>query len=150
MSLYHLPSKVVIVFEHSWILEHNLHLHLEAGLDNPLINYHLRALLKGVKRVIGAPPKQKSPNTQGVLLSFHSVSGFSVNFNVVLWAAMFVAIFTFMRKSSLLPRSFQKFNCKKYLCYHSVKFMPEGAILYVKHAKTIQCRERELCTFTHG
>lgn len=66
-------------------------MHLEAGLDNPLDNYHVRALLKGVKRAIGAPPKQKLPITPEVLLAIHSVLDFSVNFNVALWAAMLVA-----------------------------------------------------------
>ena len=120
-------------------------MHLEAGLDNPLDNYHVRALLKGVKRAIGAPPKQKLPITPEVLLAIHSVLDFSVNFNVALWAAMLVAFFTFLRKSSLLPQSFKEFDCKKHLCYNSVNFVYEGALLSVKTTKTIQCRERELC-----
>ena len=119
-------------------------LHLEAGLDNPLDNYRVRSLLKGVHRAIGVPPKQKLPITPDILLRLHSKLDFSVAFNIALWAAMLVAFFTFLRKSSLLPKSLKGFDCKNHLCLSSVQFTQDGALLCVKHTKTIQFHEREL------
>ena len=117
---------------------------MEAGLDNPLDSYRVRSLMKGVNRVIGAPPKRKLPITPDILLSIHAVLDFSISFNVALWAAMLVAFFTFLRKSSLVPRSVKHFSSKLHLCYSCVEQTPDGCVVSVKHTKTIQCHERVL------
>ena len=117
---------------------------MEAGLNNPLDSYRVRSLMKGVNRVIGAPPKRKLPITPDILLSIHAVLDFSISFNVALWAAMLVAFFTFLRKSSLVPRSVKQFSSKLHLCYSCVEQSRDGCVVSVRHTKTIQCHERVL------
>jgi hypothetical protein len=54
-------------------------LHLEAGFKNPLVdNWEIKAVQKGISRLLGKPPKQKSPITVDVLLDCQQESSLRV------------------------------------------------------------------------
>lgn len=116
-------------------------IHLEAGLDNPLNNWQLKSLLKGIKRVIGKPPNQKLPITLDILRTIHSKLEYSISSNKAFWAASLVAFYAFLRKSTLLPKSSSDINV---ILVQDVKFCTSGAVLSIKHTKTIQYHERIL------
>ena len=71
-------------------------LHLEAGFNNPLIdNWELKAVQKGVSRLLGKPPKQKSPITVAILLDlFKTVK--NTPFDTALWITCFVSFYGFL------------------------------------------------------
>ena len=119
-------------------------LHLEAGFINPLSAYTVKMLLKGVNRLIGKPPKPKLPITPDILLKMHGQLDMSIPFNKTFWAAALVAFFTFLRKSSLLPKSGTCFDPALHLSGSSLQFVNDGAIIFVRHTKTIQYHERIL------
>ena len=117
-------------------------MHFEAGFDNPLEDWALKLVLRGIKRLHGKPPNRKLPITFDILIMMYNQLDMSLPFNKAFWAASTVAFFTFLRKASLLPKSHNKTNSA--LCRSDVSFCEQGAILSVCHTKTIQCRERVL------
>lgn len=119
-------------------------IHKEVGLDNPLDCYSIKSLLRGVHRQIGVPPKQKLPITMVLLRQILSVLDLSISFNKAFWAASLVAFYSFLRKSSLVLKNAKSFDPLLHLCRESVSFVDRGAILNVRHTKTIQCHNREL------
>ena len=57
-------------------------LHKEFRFSNPLIdNWPLKSLLTGIKRTVGAPPNQKLPITEAILLRLHSTLNFTLSFD---------------------------------------------------------------------
>ena len=81
-------------------------LHLESGFDNPLAeNFALNNLKRGIKRQKGTPPKQMLPFTCTMLQDIRKHLCFLFASDVSFWAAVCVAFFGFLRKSTLLPIS---------------------------------------------
>lgn len=118
-------------------------MHLEAGLPNPMENnWYLDIIKKGIKRVHGAPPKQKLPITADMLMSMRQCVDTSKPFQLAFWAACVVAFFAFFRKSTLLSSS--NHDPSKNLCRKDVEFTDTGAIITVRHTKTIQFGQRLL------
>ena len=60
----------------------------------------------------------------------------------VRWYACIIAFYTFARKSTLLPISIAKFDPEKSICRSDIVFTDYGALLTVRHTKTIQFGER--------
>lgn len=119
-------------------------LHLEQGLQNPLDNWQLRALMKGINRRIGRPPHQKLPITLDILHRVRSHLNMNNSLQATFWAACLVAFFAFLRKSTLLPKSEYTIDMKKCLCVKDVKLSDSMISLCVRHTKTIQFGQREL------
>ena len=81
-------------------------IHLESGFENPLAdNYALKNLKRGITRLKGTPPKQMLPFTCAMLLDIRRHLCFLFPSDVKFWAAVCVAFFGFLRKSTLLPIS---------------------------------------------
>ena len=86
-------------------------LHLEGGFENPIAgNWELGLMKKGICRLNGRPPKQKAPITVQVLLAlFRTLADTPID--RAFWAALFVAFYGFLRKSTLLPATESLFGC---------------------------------------
>ena len=81
-------------------------LHLEAGFPNPLNdNFHLKTVLKGIKREKGSEPKRVLPITPELLLKIYQRLDMSSPYWAYFWAACLVAFFGFLRKSNLFMES---------------------------------------------
>ena len=78
-------------------------LHLEAGFKNPLVdNWELKSIQKGVSRLLGKPPKQKSPITVAILIDlFKTVK--NTPLDSAFWVTCLVSFYGFLRKSTVLP-----------------------------------------------
>lgn len=107
--------------------------------------FRVKSLLRGIKRCIGAPVKRKLPITGDILLQMYSKLDLSISMHATFWAAAIVAFFSFLRKSSILPKDVSSFNKNYHLNRSSVSFTDFGASLLVQHTKTIQCHDRVLC-----
>ena len=120
-------------------------IHLENGYENPLKeNYVLNSVTKGIARVKGVPPKRKLPITPELLIAFYHLLDMSVVENLVFYCACVVAFFSFFRKSTLLSKDLESHDPASNLCRKDVKFLADGALLSVRHTKTIQFHERVL------
>lgn len=82
-------------------------MHLEAGFKNPLQNWVLQTVLKGIKRLNGVPAKRKLLITIDILFAIYNKLDTSSSFNRTFWAASLVGFFSFLRKASLLPKSLE-------------------------------------------
>jgi integrase len=120
-------------------------LHLDAGLVNPLDNWELAMIKRGVNRMKGQPPKQKFPITLSILREiFPLLDHFSSPLDISFWAACLIAFFGFFRKSTILPASVAT-AVGSGICRSDVQNLGTGSFdLVVRHTKTIQFGQRIL------
>jgi hypothetical protein len=119
-------------------------MHLEAGFQNPLANnWEVSSIQKGIARLLGKPPKQKSPITVNILLDlFLTLENHAAD--SAFWAACLIAFFGFMRKSTLLPTSDLLLAGKFIARQDVVELTLSSFYVVVKHSKTIQFGQRLL------
>jgi len=121
-------------------------LHLDNGLINPLKdNFLLNLVKRGIQRKHGTPPKQKLPITPSILRQIAGQLDFNSTFDTTFWAACLVAFYSFLRKSSLLPKSQQDISVNT-LNINDLTFESDNssATLTIRHTKTIQFGQRIL------
>ena len=100
--------------------------------------FSIRLIIRGLRRILGAAQEQKLPITPEILLRVHpqltatSDSGF--------WATMLIGVYTFFRKSHLVPKSGKDFDPTR----GDILIRPWGLVKCVQSSKTIQFRERHL------
>ena len=113
-------------------------MHLDAGFANPLDgNWELKMVYKGISRLLGVPPKQKSPMTPTILLLLHRSLDDS-NLDHAFWCACLLAFFGFLRKATLLPASGDLVR-GKYIARGDIENLNlTSFLLLVKGSKTIQ------------
>ena len=120
-------------------------IHLENGFENPMKDNHiLSTVIRGIARVKGVPPKRKLPITPELLIAFYNLLDMSLLEDLVFYCACLVAFFSFFRKSTLLSKDLDSHVPASNLCRKDVSFIAKGALLSVRHTKTIQFHEREL------
>jgi hypothetical protein len=121
-------------------------MHLEAGVDNPLNDWQLNIVRRGILRQLGRPPRQKLPITPAILLQLLSCLDMHRGLHMAFWCACLVGFFAFFRKSTLLPKSTASTDAHKALCLKDVQLSPDGHSmqLTVRHSKTIQFGQRTL------
>jgi integrase len=113
-------------------------LHVHNGFSNPLDNnIRLRAVLKGLQRVMGRVVSRKSPITVDILLRIRQVLQLSIVENASFWASCLIAFYGMLRKSSVFPPK------GGYLKIHNVHVYKWGVILVLNYSKTVQCKERQ-------
>lgn len=119
-------------------------IHEEQGMHNPLDNWQLRSLKRGIQRVLGKPPKQKLPITVDILHLIYKQVDLSIAQHQAFWAACLVAFFAFLRKSTLLPKSAS--SVSHALCISDVDLAQDRSIitLHIRHTKMIQFGQRQL------
>jgi integrase len=119
-------------------------MHLEAGFKNPLQdNWELSSVQRGISRLLGKPPKQKSPITVAILLDlFRTVEVHAAD--TAFWAACLVAFFGFLRKSTLLPSN-DMFLLGKFISRGDIADLTLSSFnLVIRQSKTIQFGQRVL------
>lgn len=120
-------------------------LHIELGFPNPIENcWLISSTLKGISHVKGVAPVQKLPITPDILRQIAQVLNMRDHFQACFWAACLVAFFTFFRKSTLVPKHCNKHDCSRELCRKDIIFNETGAVIRVKHTKTLQHFDRDL------
>ncbi len=78
-------------------------LHIENGLPNPLANcLQLQRLLRGIKRTYSSGSNHRLPITPAILRSFSSYLNLIYHNHLMIWAAMLLAFFGFLRSSELV------------------------------------------------
>jgi hypothetical protein len=119
-------------------------MHLEAGYPNPLCdNWELASLQRGISRLLGKPPKQKSPITVHILLGLYSTLESTAS-DSAFWAACLIAFYGFMRKSTLLP-STDSLSSGKFISRGDVlKLSLTSFSVRIRQSKTIQFGQRIL------
>ena len=119
-------------------------LHLESGFKNPLAgNWELSSIQKGISRLHGKPPVQKSPITVQILLDLYkTVTDHPAD--IAFWSACLIAFYVFLRKSTLLPSS-DMLAGGKFIARSDVTDMTLSAFsLVIRQSKTIQFGQRLL------
>lgn len=121
-------------------------MHAEQGLPDPLDNWELHSVNKGINRCLGRPPKQKLPITVHILHKIYDHLDLSNSMQGAFWTASLVAFFAFLRKSTLLPKSSSPNDIVKSLCVKDLTLEPNGSLLmlHIRHTKTIQFGQRHL------
>ncbi len=78
-------------------------LHIESGLPSPMEHLHrLPYLLRGIKRLYSQERRVRFPITPSILLSSWSRLNFQWHDHIMLWTAMLVAFFAFLRSAELI------------------------------------------------
>jgi hypothetical protein len=119
-------------------------LHLEAGFSNPLVdNWELKAVQKGVSRLLGKPPRQKSPITVSILLDlFKTVK--NTPFDTAFWITCLVSFYGFLRKSTVLPSN-DLLRAGKFIARSDlIDLSLTSFSIVIKQSKTIQFGQRQL------
>ena len=76
--------------------------HIEHGLPNPLQDcIQLQRLMRGIKRTFASGPNHRLPITPAILRSFATHLDFQHYDHLMIWAAMLLAFFGFLRSSEL-------------------------------------------------
>jgi integrase len=119
-------------------------LHLDAGFANPLSNnWELSSVQKGISRLLGKPPVQKSPVTVVILLELYKTLTDCAADNAF-WAACLVAFFGFLRKSTLLPTTDMLVSGRFISRGDIVNITLSSFSMIVKQSKTNQFGQRIL------
>ena len=118
-------------------------LHLELEHPNPLDDWYLSTVLRGIKNSNSVPPKQMLPITPGILRQMYENISLASNLMKAFWAASLVAFFSFYRKATLLPMS-RVHDCRTQLCRMDFTIQSHCALIEVKQTKTLRGRQRRL------
>ncbi len=121
-------------------------MHCEQGLTNPLENWELGVVRRGIQRRLGKPPQQKLAITAQILTEIYKTLDEKEPNAQAFWAACLVGFFGFLRKSTLLPKSTKAEDTQKALRISDVKIEQDTgcATIVIRHTKTIQFGQRRL------
>lgn len=119
-------------------------MHLEAGCENPLKDWELSVIRKGIQRQKGRPPQQKLPITPDILLKIRKSLDLGRGQERAFWCACIIGFLGFFRKSTLLPKS--DVSSDQALLMKDILISQDGGSLFitVRHTKTIQFGQRTL------
>ena len=120
-------------------------LHKEADLPNPLEdNFHLDAVLKGIRRALGESVSRKMPITPQMLITLLSSLDLQQVAHCNIWAAALLMFFAMLRRSNVLPLSPSQFDPRRMLRRSDVIFNQQGTLIHIRWSKTIQFSQRVL------
>ena len=121
-----------------------VHANLSLGYDkNFMSNYQVQLMKRASRRVLGDNPNRKSPITINMLIGIYHLLDLSRPFHAVVWALLLVAFFFLLRKSNLLPATYQQVMNKDspHLRHCNIHFNAKEVILSVYKTKTIQFKQ---------
>lgn len=114
-------------------------IHLEFGQINPLQNnWHVKAVVQGIKRGKGTKCNSKLPILPQHLLKIRNNLNLNDTDDLQLWAALLVAFFCLLRVSNIAIAH----NIKHVIKREDINISPQGISLALKHSKTIQFQEK--------
>ena len=99
------------VIDQLWLIMEHLvlvHANLPLGYDkNFMSNYEVQLMKRASRRLSGDNPNPKSPITINMLIGIYRLLNLSRPFHEAVWALLLVAFFSLLRKSKLLPATYQ-------------------------------------------
>ena len=120
-------------------------LHLFAGVMFPCAeSFELKLLLRGLDRVHPHAPRQALAITPNVLLKIYKFVNLNDPLHVACWSAYLIAFFLMLRKSNLVPTSWNKFVLKKQLSRGDILVCDAGLLVNMYWSKTNQFGHRIL------
>jgi hypothetical protein len=120
-------------------------LHLEWGLENPLLNnFALQCVLKGLRRAAGDVTVQKLPITPELLIQLLSCLDLSSSVDACVWGAGLLMFFGLLRRGNVLVNSAATFDSSKHLRRGDIKFHSLGLTAVIRSSKTVQFQERHI------
>lgn len=120
-------------------------MHREWELPNPLEhNFSITQTLRGVRRTLGDQCKSKWPITPVILQKILQCLDLHNPFDANMWAVCLVLFYGLLRKASVLRTPNSRELGKNVLLRSDISFSTSGALLNIRHSKTIQFGERTL------
>jgi hypothetical protein len=116
--------------------------HLAAGVELPTpSSYHpLQAALRGAKRLLSRPVRQKLPVSPSLIARLVAATDWGSPLRclfLLLWL-------TFSRLASIIPSSRSPYSPRLHLAWRHVTINHQGVTIVLNTTKTIQCQERQL------
>ena len=118
-------------------------LHLEWSLPNPLSDFKLKCVLKGICRDLGSVPNRKLPIDPSILFKILSKLDMDNIGDCNIWAAALVMFYGMLRRSNVLSCK-TSFDPTKHLRRDDFVFDQRGVWINIRWTKTIQYHERNL------
>lgn len=158
-SLCPLPTSVVDLCRYILFLANNLKvyqsvknylngvrvLHGCHGLPFTMLqHFEVRLVLQAVKRRLRQAPFAKLPIEPYLLRQIYVQLNMNNSYHASLWCSFLLAFYAFLRKSNVVPRSLDSYDCRKHLSRGSVVRTYYGLCLTLKWSKTNQYGERSL------
>ena len=102
----------------------------------------VKLIVHGLRRILGDAQDQKLPITPEILLRIRSK--LMANRYSGIWAAMLIGLYSFFRKSNLVPKSAKDYDPSKTLSREDIFVRLWGLVICVQWSKTIQFKQRKL------
>jgi hypothetical protein len=102
----------------------------------------------GLKRLCCTPVQQKLPITPALLVRMRQCDTihWTHPLMVVMWAAMLVAFFCFLRKDNFTVQKVDAYNCQRHLARGDMQFSSTALRFAFRHSETNQFGLREHVT----
>jgi len=114
--------------------------------------FKVHRCLMGLKRQCCTPAQQKLPITPAILLAMRRNTNIDWEhpLMIVIWAAMLVAFFCFLRKDNFTVNKANAYNYRKHLARGDVQILRDSLRFTFRHSKTNQFGLREHVTMAHA
>lgn len=119
-------------------------LHYYARVPVPQYSKFLDIVMDGVKRVLDHVVTQAPAITPDMLSDISKIVNKKDPRQVVLFTAMLLAFYLFLRSSNYAAKTRTTFNPDKQLLRSDVTFAQKVALVHIKWSKTIQFRQKKL------
>lgn len=113
-------------------------LHMQAGYDNPMCDFGIKQVMKGLRRCLGDHSSQRAVMTTEIMQVIRSGLDMDNYLDVVVWAVCLIAFYGMLRLSSLFPPNPHK------LLVSNVKIFKWGIAIKFTYSKTVQFSERDV------
>ena len=100
--------------------------------------------MRGMSRTKAHHPTQAQPITPEMLISMYQHLNHQDVMDVVIWSAILLAFFCFLRKSNYVSDNISSFDDKKQLLRREIKVGKGMLLVHIKWTKTIQFGGRSL------
>ncbi|XP_035663780.1 uncharacterized protein LOC118407408 [Branchiostoma floridae] len=110
----------------------------------PHSTFEVKQTLRGITKTLAHRPRVRHPITPEVLLRLRRHLDLSCPRDLVVWSAILLGFFTYLRKSNLVPPSTNKFDPTKHLARQNVLVFHAGLLVTVAWSKTVQANERSI------
>ena len=97
---------------------------------------------KGLKRLMGAAPRQKHPITIAILHDIRGALDLGRPSHAAIWCLFLLAFFSFLCRSNLTVPSLSAFSPAKNFTRDDLKLTAAGTILRIRWSKTLQYQDR--------
>lgn len=119
-------------------------LHAFARTPFPELTKYSDTVFKGIKRVLAHQVKQSEPITPQILKQIATLVDLSNHKEVVMFTALVVGFYMFLRSSNLTAKTQTSFDPQKNLTRQDIRLAHNVALIEVRWSKTIQFLERKL------